>query len=226
MAGRSRWVGAALSLGGLALLTAAVFEWWGATRTQAALAERWAGGMPDAGPAGPAVEGGGVAAEAAGAGTPAEAPPGAPTGAPVRHEFAQGEPLFRLRIPKIDLVNIVVWGSTETALRKGPGLIEGTALPGEGGNVVIGAHRDYYFWRLHELAPGDRLTVEMGGRVREYSVTESRVVQETDTSILAPSAGEQLTLFTCWPLFFAGRSPERLVVMALPVSGRRGGDSR
>lgn len=138
-----------------------------------------------------------------------------------KDSFQQGEALFRLRIPRIGVNNIVVWGSTEAALAKGPGLVEGTPLPGEGGNAVIAGHRDYYFWALGELEPGDRVLIERGAQSLTYVVQERRVVPETATEILAGES-EQVTIFTCWPLIYAGRSPERLVVTAVPLADWEG----
>lgn len=141
----------------------------------------------------------------------AAAPPAAP--APPR-SLKPGQPLFELEIPKINLYNIVVEGSDDASLQKGPGHVENTALPGEAGNVAVAAHRDYYFWRLGELKPGDEVFVKQGGERLKYRVTGSRVAHESEVSVLDPTPQPTMTLITCWPLIYAGETPERLIVTA------------
>lgn len=145
----------------------------------------------------------------------ADASPEEAAGAPAPPAYAQGDPVFRLEIERIAVRNIVVYGSSEAALGQGPGLVERTALPGFPGNTVVAAHRDYYFWRLGELAPGDEIRLSSPDGTWTYRVTAKWVVGEADTTILAPTAEPSLTLFTCWPLFYAGRAPDRLVVRAV-----------
>lgn len=140
---------------------------------------------------------------------PAEPPPA------LQREYQQGEPLFKLEIPRIEVRNIVVYGSSEQALRKGPGLVERTAMPGGQGNTVISAHRDYYFWRLNELEPGDQVRITTDAGTFLYSVTDKKVIKETQTEIMDPTSEPTVTLVTCWPLIFAGRTPDRLVVTAV-----------
>jgi LPXTG-site transpeptidase (sortase) family protein len=142
------------------------------------------------------------------AGQPQPQPPEPPA-------FSQGQPLFLLEIPRIAVRNVVVYGSSDAALSRGPGLVERTALPGQPGNMVVAAHRDYYFWRLGELVVGDEIHLTTLDGSWTYAVTGRRVVKESDTEILEPTPTTTLTLFTCWPLIFAGRSPDRLVVTAI-----------
>jgi LPXTG-site transpeptidase (sortase) family protein len=46
---------------------------------------------------------------------------------------------------------IVLEGTTPQTLRHGAGHIEGTALPGEQGNIGIAGHRDTYFRGLKDI---------------------------------------------------------------------------
>jgi sortase A len=122
--------------------------------------------------------------------------------------------LTKLLIPKIDLDSMVVDGTSRRALLVGPGHITSTARPGETGNSVITAHRDTFFRRIVELERGDRIQVRRGGKLYTYEVTGKRVVQPTDTSVLRPTSDPQLTLITCYPTWFIGPAPERLVVFS------------
>lgn|GEM_PF-5192134 len=124
----------------------------------------------------------------------------------------QGEPIFRLIIPRIGVDYTVVYGSTEKALKRGPGLVERTAFPGEPGNAVVAAHRDYYFWALGQLEQGDEVIVTEKEATWRYQVTGRRVINEWATEVLEPTPTPTMTLITCWPLIYAGRSPERLAI--------------
>ncbi|MHB9144494.1 MAG: class D sortase [Symbiobacteriia bacterium] len=133
---------------------------------------------------------------------------------PLGVEPKQGQRIYRLLIPRIKVNNIVVFGTSAEALKKGPGHIEGTPFPWHGGNSAIAAHRDYFFWRLGELEIGDEVRMESELGNRFYKVTEKRVVDESNVDVLSPTGKDQITLITCWPLIFLGHTPNRLVITA------------
>ena len=62
-------------------------------------------------------------------------------------QFVKPGPLAVLRIPKIQLVVPVITGTDAVTLNRGVGWIEGTATPGQSGNVGIAGHRDSFFLR-------------------------------------------------------------------------------
>ncbi|HUO85815.1 MAG TPA: class GN sortase [Thermoanaerobaculia bacterium] len=132
-------------------------------------------------------------------------------------------PVARLHLPGRPPL-VVLAGASGRTLAFGPGRVEGTAAPGEPGNLVVAGHRDTHFRALADVVPGDVLEVEApDGVVRRYRVVETAVLDHRDTRPLAPSAGARLTLVTCWP-FDAVRpgGPLRWVVVAEAVeaSGR------
>lgn len=150
---------------------------------------------------------------------PSLVPPGSPlpldSGPLVGRGGLQAEtPLFRLLIPAIDVENVVVEGSTEPALRLGPGHLEGTALPGEAGNVVLAGHRDYFFWGLGDLKVGDPIYLQARRGFMLYQVAAKQVVKDTDVWVLGPTPVQTLTLITCYPLIHPGYTDQRLVVFA------------
>jgi sortase A len=122
--------------------------------------------------------------------------------------------LMRLSIPKISLDAIVVEGSNRKSLMRGPGHLEATAYPGDDGNVVITAHRDTFFRHIYELNKGDVIQVQRNGITYLYEVTGKKVVDPSDVSVAAPTKDARLTLITCYPTYFIGPAPERLVVFS------------
>lgn len=122
--------------------------------------------------------------------------------------------MVRLVIPKIDLTTFVVEGTTHKALLLGPGHMTRTAEPGAVGNSVISGHRDTFFRHIYELNKGDELFVERGGKRFVYEVTGKKVVQPTDMSVTRPTDDAQVTLITCYPIYFIGPAPKRLVVFS------------
>lgn len=122
--------------------------------------------------------------------------------------------LSRLQIPKINLDAVVVEGDSREQLLLGPGHMTQTALPGETGNAVITAHRDTFFRHIYELSKGDQIVVERGGQAFRYEVTGKKVVKPEDVSVLRPTSDAELTLITCYPTYYIGPAPERLVVFS------------
>ena len=95
-----------------------------------------------------------------------------------------------------------------------------TANPGDVNNTVIVGHRWYgpdasTFYHLDKVAIGDRLAAYWEGEEILYEVTETKIVDASEVSIESPTSEEQLTIYTCDPLWTA---VNRLVVIAKPVS--------
>lgn len=124
------------------------------------------------------------------------------------------------RVPRIGLEVVVFGGVTPDTLKKGPGLMPGTALPGQPGNAVISGHRTTYgrpFFDVDQLRPGDRIEIETAIGTHVYELREEWfVVAPTDVWVADPREGAWLTLTTCHPKFSAR---ERLIVTAELVSG-------
>jgi LPXTG-site transpeptidase (sortase) family protein len=122
--------------------------------------------------------------------------------------------LTRISIPKIKLDAVILEGTSHKSLTLGPAHLRDSALPGDPGNSVLAAHRDTFFRHIYELKPGDDIFVERNGQQYHYIVTGKRVVQPADLSVLDTTSESRLTLITCYPVYFIGPAPERLVVVA------------
>ena len=131
-------------------------------------------------------------------------------GIPLRH----GEMIGRLEIPRVHVSVIVLEGSDSSVLDLAAGHIPGTALPGLNGNVGIAAHRDTFFRSLREIRAEDRLSFKTPVASFEYAVESTEVVEPSDTGVLRQTAGEELTLITCYPFNYIGNAPKRFIVHA------------
>jgi sortase A len=127
---------------------------------------------------------------------------------------AAGSLIGRIQLPRLGLSAIVSEGDDETTLRRAVGHIPRTALPGEPGNVGLAGHRDTFFRKLKDVRAGDQIIMKAPGKVYEYVVRETRVVEPTDVSVLEPTTARVLTLVTCYPFSYIGAAPKRFIVRA------------
>ena len=137
----------------------------------------------------------------------------------VPKRVARGKALAVLDIPKIQLDNkVVVEGVGRDELRKGPGHVPSTVLPGQDGTFGVSGHRTTYgapFYRLDELVKGDTITVVAREAIYTYTVTRRDIVRPTDVQVLDNVEGPDgkpkatITLTTCHPRYSAR---QRLVV--------------
>jgi sortase A len=125
-----------------------------------------------------------------------------------------GQAVAELRIPRIGVRAVVVRGTAPENLREGPGLLDGTPLPGQRGTTAIAGHRTTYgapFRHLDALRRGDAITLRLPYGTFRYAVEGRRIVAATDLSILRRIGHDRLVLSACHPLFSAAR---RIVVLA------------
>jgi sortase A len=112
----------------------------------------------------------------------------------------------------------VVVGVGAPDLKSGPGHYPETPLPGEHGNAAIAGHRTTYgapFYDVDELGAGDPIFVTTSAGRFRYDVSEQKIVDPSEVSVLNPTDDDRLTLTTCNPRFSAA---ERLIVVARLVT--------
>ena len=122
--------------------------------------------------------------------------------------------LAALEIPAIRLEVPVLEGTDDLTLNQGVGHIEGTPLPGKGGNVGIAGHRDGFFRGLKDIHEGDTIDLITKTGSSRYIVDEILIVSPDDAWVLRPRPSASLTLVTCYPFYFVGSAPQRFIVHA------------
>jgi sortase A len=125
-----------------------------------------------------------------------------------------GEALGRIVIPRIGVSFLVVQGTDELSLEKGPGHYPGTALPGLGRTVAIAGHRTTYlapFRHIDALKPGDRIVLEMPYGRFTYVVQWHSIVLPNALWVTRDVGYERLVLSACNPLYSAA---QRIIVFA------------
>lgn len=132
----------------------------------------------------------------------------------LRARVGPGEPLMKIWIPSLGVTRAVVDGTDTASLRKGPGLIESTDMPGLGGTTAVAGHRTTYsapFRNINRLRKGNRVVLETAYGRFVYRVTGHRIVKPTDTWVLDRIGRERLVLSACHPLYSA---EQRIIVFA------------
>ena len=123
----------------------------------------------------------------------------------------------RMEILRLGVSVAVAEGTGELTLRRAAGHIEGTALPGQLGNVGIAGHRDTFFRPLKNIQRDDVIILTTSRGQFRYRVVSTKVVSPSDVDVLNPDGNEMLTLVTCYPFYFIGSAPSRFIVRAARV---------
>ncbi|MCL2462438.1 MAG: class E sortase [Defluviitaleaceae bacterium] len=119
---------------------------------------------------------------------------------PERQAYQDGA--MRIIIPALGVDLPVSNGVTLADLKKGPGLFDYAALPGEGDrNTSIAGHRSSgVFYYLDKLKEGDCVYLVYDGHVFTYLFKDRKDVEPTDWSVLTNQGFSCLTLITCDPI--------------------------
>lgn len=124
-------------------------------------------------------------------------------------------PLGILSIDRLNIRVPIFTGTSELALNRGLGHIEGTApLDGLGGNAGIAGHRDGFFRSLEGIEIGDTIQVRSLDGNFSYRVDDLLIVEPEDVYVLNSTPDPSITLVTCYPFYFAGHAPQRFIVKA------------
>lgn len=121
---------------------------------------------------------------------------------------------------------VPVWQVAKYAV----GQHQGSANPGEGGNIVMAGHVGGFglvFKLLYYVKPGDQITLYSNGEQYVYVVKDRLIVQEEGVSpeqqaenakLIGPTDHEMVTLVTCWPGSGPDKFTKRVVVQAVPFA--------
>jgi LPXTG-site transpeptidase (sortase) family protein len=154
--------------------------------------------------------------------TPIVATPATPTPTPIV------EPAH-IVIDKISVDAPIQWdipvNDTVEALNHGLAHLDGSARPGEVGNLFLTGHSSDYVWKknpyaavfslLPKLAAGDVFSIRENGSEYIYRVSETKIVNPDQVEVAAPTENSMATLMTCYPI---GSTRQRFVVQADLIS--------
>lgn len=147
-------------------------------------------------------------------------------GSTTKVTLAEGSPITKIEIPKINLNTVVVQGTSPQALAAGAGHYPTTPLPcSSSGNVGIAGHRTmngHPFQDLNDMAPGDKITLITPFQTCVYQVVSSVdghanpwTTTPNDWTVVAQTSAPTLTLTTCTP---EGTATQRIAVRAALIS--------
>jgi sortase A len=125
-----------------------------------------------------------------------------------------GDTVARIVIPRLNAELYVVEGVGSRELRRGPGHLPGSALPGDDGNCIVAGHRDTHFRVLKDVRPGDDILLDTPRGAWLYRVRRASAVSPEDKTALRATSGARLNLITCYPFHYVGPAPLRFVVEA------------
>jgi sortase A len=126
----------------------------------------------------------------------------------VRKKPLPGDAIGRIEIPAIGVKEYVVEGTDTDNLRKGPGHYPDTSLPGERGTAAIAGHRTTYgapFRHIDELKHGSVIKLDMPYGRYVYHVERTKIVDDSDFSVLRKVRWDRLVLSACHPLYSAAQ---------------------
>jgi sortase A len=131
-----------------------------------------------------------------------------------RRLVKKGKALGRVKIDRIDQDIVMVQGTDEASLRRGPGHYPDTKLPGVGSTAGIAGHRTTYlapFRQINKIKRRDEIVLEMPYGELTYAVQKHRIVRPEQTEIVRPVGYDRIVLTACHPLYSAA---ERWAVFA------------
>ena len=135
--------------------------------------------------------------------------PSAATPAPVQG----GKAFFTLSILN-DTIS-VAYGVEESTLKKTPGWLTTSVLPGESGMCVVYGHRNRNHLKiLEKVTVGDTITATKDGIAYTYTVSDVAIYESTSDWRLPTLDGSTLVLVTCYPFRYSGHAPGKYMVIA------------
>lgn len=131
-----------------------------------------------------------------------------------------GELYAYVRCARIALDAPVYKGDNDTILKKGIGQNFASSQPGFGRLILLGGHNNTYFNALKNIGLDDIVEIETSYGTYEYKVTETKVVDENDSTAYDFSVErERLVMYTCYPFDMLSRTQYRYFVYGELISG-------
>jgi len=118
----------------------------------------------------------------------------------------QGQGIGRIMVPRLGLKMILLNGTDESSLEKGPGRDLQTYMPGQGQLIYIAGHRTTFlapFADIQDIRNGDTITLAVPYGTFVYRVFTHVIVPADDVARLQTHGKEIVTLQACHPRFFA-----------------------
>ena len=123
-------------------------------------------------------------------------------------------------------VQVAIWDVAKYAV----GHNQGTANPGDPGNIVLTGHSggsEYPFNDLYWVPMGSKVILWAHDKPFSYTVTERLIVDELGPGVtdaqrrenaryIEETPNEQITMVTCWPLTGKLKFTQRVLVHAIP----------
>ena len=109
----------------------------------------------------------------------------------------------------------VAYGVEESTLKKTPGWLTTSVLPGENGMCVVYGHRNRNHLKiLEKVTVGDTITATKDSIVYTYAVSDVAIYESTSDWRLPTLDGSTLVLVTCYPFRYSGHAPGKYMVIA------------
>ena len=109
----------------------------------------------------------------------------------------------------------VAYGVEESTLKKTPGWLTTSVLPGENGMCVVYGHRNRNHLKvLEKVTVGDIITATKDGIAYTYAVLDVAIYESTSDWRLPTLDGSTLVLVTCYPFRYSGHAPGKYMVTA------------
>jgi sortase A len=123
-----------------------------------------------------------------------------------RHTATEGQAIGRIIVTRLGLNMVLVNGTDEGSLQRGPGRDLRSFMPGQSRLIYIAGHRTTFlapFSNIDQMRPRDLIRLEMPYGTFIYRVFGHRIVPADDLAVLKSPQHEVLVLQACNPRFFA-----------------------
>lgn len=137
-----------------------------------------------------------------------------------------GEKWAEITIESAGVWSIPVYhGDNDDNLWRGIGHYANSRFPGQNGKVILSGHVGIYefFQRLETMQIGDTVKLDTVYGEYIYKVTETKIFDQNDTSLLKPEpkdTGDRLICYTCYPFHTSTVRTQRFAIICELVSGK------